>query len=135
MNGDRYAVWAGYVGTSVRAWEARVTPGRNCTSFRAVLGLADTSHDGSSGVISFTTDEATTIYQSPTLTPGMTLPVTLDLARPYRFGMAAANTSADKVQSYPMVGELPSTAPASRVDTVRVTTPSQLLHVVRRTVS
>lgn len=105
MNDDRYAVWGGYVGTSVRAWEARVTPGRNCTSFRAVLGLADTSHVGSSGVISFTTDEATTIYQSPTLTPGMTLPVTLDLARPYRFGMAAANTSADKVQSYPMVGD------------------------------
>jgi hypothetical protein len=105
INGDRYAVWGGYAGTSIRAWEARVTPGRNCTKFRAVLGLADTSDDGSTGVISFTTDEATTIYQSPTLNPGMTLPVTLDLARPYRFGMAAGNTSAEKVKAYPMVGD------------------------------
>ncbi|HEY0643163.1 MAG TPA: hypothetical protein VGD39_07080, partial [Nocardioides sp.] len=105
MNGDRYAVWGGYAGTSIRAWEARVTPGRNCTQFRAVLGLADSSDDGSTGVISFTVDEASTIYQSPTLAPGMTLPVTLDLARPYRFGMAAANTSAEKVKAYPMVGD------------------------------
>ena len=38
------------------------------------------------------------------MTPGMTVPVELDLARPYRFGMSAANTSADKVKAYPMVG-------------------------------
>lgn len=105
MNGSRYAVWGMlYAISSPRAWEARVTPGRNCTKFRAVLGLADTSDDGSSGVVSFTTDEATTIYQSPPLTPGTTLPVALDLAKPYRFAMAAANTSADKVKAYPMVG-------------------------------
>ncbi|HEX5920035.1 MAG TPA: hypothetical protein VFY76_19400 [Nocardioides sp.] len=104
MNGAAYAVWGGYAGTAIRAWEARVTPGRNCTRFRAVLGLADTSDDGSTGTISFAVDETTTIYSSPTLTPGMTLPVELDLARPYRFGMSAANTSADKVKAYPMVG-------------------------------
>jgi hypothetical protein len=105
MNGDRYAVWGGYAGTSVRAWEARVTPGRNCTRFRAVLGLADTSDDESSGVIAFTTDESSTIYRSPALTPGMTLPVEVEISRPYRFGIAAANTSAEKVRSYPMVGD------------------------------
>lgn len=104
MNGSRYAAWGGYAGTSIRSWEARVTPGRNCTRFRAILGLADTSDDDSSGVVSFAVDEATTVYQSPPLTPGMTVPVTLELARPYRFGMAAANTSADKVRAYPMVG-------------------------------
>jgi hypothetical protein len=104
MNGAAYAVWGGWAGTTIRAWEARVTPGRNCTKFRAVLGLADTSDDGSSGVVSFAVDEATTIYTSPTLTPGMTVPVELDLTRPYRFGMSAANTSPDKVRAYPMVG-------------------------------
>ena len=104
INGAAYAVWGGYQGTTVRAWEARVTPGRSCTRFRAVLGLADTSDDGSSGVISFAVDEATTIYTSPTLTPGATVPVELNLARPYRFGMSAANTSAEKVKAYPMVG-------------------------------
>ncbi|WP_439937820.1 hypothetical protein ACS3YM_18045 [Nocardia sp. N13] len=105
INGDRYAVWGGYAGTSVRAWEARVTPGRNCTRFRAVLGLADTSDDESSGVVAFATDEATTIYQSPALTPGMALPVELNLSRPYRFGMTAANTSAETIRSYPRVGD------------------------------
>ena len=105
MNGDVYAVWGGYAGSTQRAWEARVTPGRNCTRFRAVLGLADSSDDRSSGVISFSVEEATTVYQSPTLVPGMTLPVELDLAsKPFRFGLSAANTSPDKVKGYPMVG-------------------------------
>jgi hypothetical protein len=105
MDGSRYAVWGGYDGTTTRAWEARVTPGRHCTKFRAVLGLADTSDDGSTGVVSFAVDEAATIYHSPELTPGMTLPVELELAsKPYRFGLSAANTSADKVKAYPMVG-------------------------------
>ena len=105
MNGDRYAVWGSYAGTAIRAWEARLTLGRKCTKFRAVLGLADTSDAGSSGVISFTVEEAATIYQSPPLTPGMTVPVLLDLPKPYRFGMAASNTSPDKVNGYPMVGD------------------------------
>jgi hypothetical protein len=48
-----------------RAWAARVTPGRNCTQFRAVLGPADTSDDGSAGVVSFSVEESTTIYTSP----------------------------------------------------------------------
>ncbi|NPD04621.1 hypothetical protein HN031_07975 [Nocardioides sp. zg-1308] len=104
INGTSYAVWGGY-GSTARSWEARVTPGRNCTKFRAVLGLSDGSDDGSSGVVSFTSDEATTVYQSPSLVPGMTVPVALDLAAPYRFGMSATNTSADKVRSYPMVAD------------------------------
>lgn len=104
MNGTAYATWGLHYTLPTRAWEDRITPGRNCTKFRAVLGLSDRSDDGSSGVISFATDETATIYQSPSLTPGMTVPVALELAKPYRFAMAATNTSADKVKAYPMVG-------------------------------
>ena len=104
LSGAAYATWGPYVwASSYRSWEARVTPGRNCTQFRAVLGLADTSDDGSTGTISFTADDAL-VYQSPTLTPGMTVPLALDLPTPYRFGMSAANTSADRVKAFPMVG-------------------------------
>lgn len=104
MNGDAYASWGlPYTISTPRAWESRVTPGRNCTEFRAVLGLSDRSDDSSSGVISFTSDDAT-IYQSPPLSPGTTMSVALDLASPYRFGMAATNTSADNVRAYPLVG-------------------------------
>ena len=104
INGVAHAAWGPYATGVMRSWEARVTPGRNCTRFRAVLGLADTSDDGSSGVVSFTVDEATTVYTSPTLTPGIAVPVEIDLARPYRFAMSATNTSADKVKALPLVG-------------------------------
>ncbi|MBS2940075.1 hypothetical protein KDN32_20255 [Nocardioides sp. J2M5] len=104
INGVRYEVWGGLYSYSTRSWEARVTPGRHCMRFRATLGLADTSDDGSTGTIAFTTDESATVYQSPALTPGMTLPVELALPSPYRFGMQAANTSAEKVKAFPMVG-------------------------------
>lgn len=97
-------MWGGYYSYSARSWEARVTPGRHCTRFRATLGLSDTSDDGSTGTIAFTTDESATVYQSPALTPGMTLPVELTLPSPYRFGMQAANTSAERVKAFPMVG-------------------------------
>jgi hypothetical protein len=103
IDGSAYAVWGGW-GSIARSWEARVTPGRNCTRFRATLGLADTSDDGSTGTVAFAVDESATVYTSPVLTPGMTVPVELDLAKPYRFGMAATNTSPDKVRAYPMVG-------------------------------
>lgn len=104
MNGAAYETWGlHYTISSPRAWESRITPGRHCTAFRAVLGLSDRSADSSSGSISFTADDAL-VYQSPVLTPGMTVPVTLDLARPYRFGLAAANTSPESVRAYPMVG-------------------------------
>lgn len=104
LNGMRYEVWGPLYTYSARTWEARVTPGRNCTRFRATLGLADTSDDGSTGSIAFTTDESATVYQSPALTPGTTVPVELALPAPYRFGMQAANTSADDVKAFPMVG-------------------------------
>lgn len=104
INGVRYEVWGGLYSHTTRSWEARVTPGRHCTRFRATLGLADTSDDGSTGTIAFTTDENAVVYQSPVLTPGTTAPVELVLASPYRFGMQAANTSAEKVKAFPMVG-------------------------------
>lgn len=104
VNGTRYEVWGDLYHSSIRSWEARVTPGRHCKAFRASLGLADTSDDGSSGIVAFSIDESATVYQSPVLTPGMTVPVELALASPYRFGMQATNTSSDKVRAYPMVG-------------------------------
>ena len=57
-----------------------------------MLGLSDISADGSSGVVKVTVEDAV-VYQSPTLTPGMEVPLTLPIALPYRFGLQASDTS------------------------------------------
>ena len=82
----------------------RFTPGRNCRSFRAVLGLADISADHSSGQIKITADDAT-IYESPTLVPGMDAPMEIALATPYRVGFQFFNTSDEGLRSWPILGE------------------------------
>ncbi len=103
LNGRRYDGWgARYV--HVGSWEARFTPGRHCKAFRGVLGLSDTSDDGSSGTIGFTADDGP-VYSSPPLTPGTELPVEVALATPYRFGIQLADTSPDKVESWPVIGD------------------------------
>lgn len=84
--GHAYSGWGAATYSHTGTWESRFTPGRHCKSFKAVLGVADISGDGSSGLITLTADD-TQIYTSPTLTPGMSVPVTIDLAQPYRFGI------------------------------------------------
>ena len=103
LNGRRYDGWgARYVHAG--SWEARFTPGRHCNAFRGVLGLSDNSDDGSSGTIGFTADDSL-IYGSPPLTPGMEFPVEVPLAKPYRFGIQLADTSPDKIESWPVIGD------------------------------
>jgi len=60
--------------------------------------LADSSADGSTGSITFSTIDSSgipkPIWKSPTLVPGKTVPVSLSLASPYRFSILGENTSA-----------------------------------------
>jgi len=84
-------------------WETRITPGRNCRAFRGVVGVTDESADGSSAVLSLVTDETTTVYQSPPLTPGAAVPVQLDLATPYRLAVRAQRTSAPPLSAFPAI--------------------------------
>jgi hypothetical protein len=110
INGQAYAGWGAFSYSHVGAWESRFTPGRHCTAFRGILGVGDISADGSSGTIAFTADD-TDIYQSPALTPGMSLPVTILLAKPYRFGIRLSDTTPggttgnDEVEAWPVIGE------------------------------
>lgn len=111
IDGHSYAGWGPYYYSHTGSWEARFTPGRHCTDLKGVLGLSDISADGSSGSIAFTADDQT-IYQSPTLTPGMALPVTVPLpSQPYRFGLRLSDTTPggttgrDAVESWPVIGE------------------------------
>lgn len=104
LNGQRYKGWGAATYSDARAWEARFTPGRHCTAFRGVLGVADISADGSSGSIAFTAEDVT-VYESPVLTPGMDITVEVPLASPYRFGIQAADTSPEDVQSWPVIGD------------------------------
>ena len=104
LNGRRYKAWGASASSTGRTWEARFTPGRHCKAFRGVLGVADISEDGSSGAIAFTADDVT-VYESPVLTPGMDVPVEVPLAAPYRFGIQAMNSSAEGVQSWPVIGD------------------------------
>jgi hypothetical protein len=110
INGQAYKGWGAASYSHTGTWESRFTPGRHCTSFRRVLGLGDISADGSSGVINFTADD-TVIYQSAPLTPGMGLPVTVPLAKPYRFGIQlfdttpGGTTGRDAVESWPVIGD------------------------------
>jgi hypothetical protein len=104
LNGTRYKAWGAASYSHVGAWESRFTPGRHCMAFRGVLGVADISGDGSSGSIRFTADDVM-VYESPTLTPGMDVPVEVALASPYRFGLQAFDTSPEGVESWPVIGE------------------------------
>lgn len=110
INGVPYTGWGAASSSHVGAWESRFTPGRHCTSFKAVLGLGDISADGSSGTIAFTADDEQ-VYTSPALTPGMSVPVTVPLAKPYRFGIQmfdttpGGTTGRDDVEAWPVLGE------------------------------
>jgi hypothetical protein len=103
INGTQYKGW--FTFGSYGSWEARYTPGRNCKAFRADLGVNDESADGSSGIIILVTDEGQVIYQSGTLAPGMVETVEVPMALPYRVSVQAANTSADGLLSYPVMGD------------------------------
>jgi len=110
INGTAYSGWGAASYSHTGTWESRFTPGRHCKSFKAVLGVGDISADGSSATIAFTADDKP-IYTSPTLTPGMSLPLTLSLAAPYRFGIQLTDTTPggttgrDAVESWPVLGE------------------------------
>lgn len=110
INGHAYSGWGAASYSHTGAWESRFTPGRHCKSFQAVLGLGDISADDSSGSITLTADDEP-IYTSPALTPGMSVPVTLDLATPYRFGIQlfgttpGGTTGRDEVEAWPVLGE------------------------------
>jgi len=104
LNGHRYQGWGAVWYSNGPSWEARFTPGRHCKAFQGVLGVTDGSDDGSSGTIAFTADDSP-IYSSPPLTPGMELRVEVPLAKPYRFGIQLADTSPDKLESSPVIGD------------------------------
>lgn len=110
INGRAYSGWRVSSFSHAGAWESRFTPGRRCKGFRAVLGVADFSDDGSSARIAFTADERD-LYTSPALRPGMGHSVRLNLPSPYRFGIRMADTSpggtsgSDEVESWPGLGD------------------------------
>lgn len=110
LNGHPYTGWGAATYSHAGAWESKFTPGRNCTTFRGVIGIADISHDGSSGLIRFTAED-TVIYESPALTPGMDVSVNLPLAQPYRFGIQlfdttpGGTTGRDAVEAWPVIGD------------------------------
>lgn len=104
INGVRSVGWGASVFSHAGAWEARFTPGRQCKTFRGVLGVGDVSDDGSSGTIKFTADDQV-IYASSSLTPGMELPVSAPLAKSYRLGIQLFDTSPDGLESWPVIGE------------------------------
>jgi hypothetical protein len=108
--GRAYSGWGAATYSHTGTWESRFTPGRHCKAFKAVLGVADISGDGSSGLVTLTADD-TQVYASPTLTPGMSIPLTIDLATPYRFGIQlfdttpGGTTGRDDLESWPVLGE------------------------------
>ena len=109
INGRVYAGFGPYLYSHVGSWEARFTPGRHCKAFMGTVGLDDDSDDGSSGTIAITGDDEP-IYQSPSLTPGMELEITIPLTKPYRLGINLSDTSPggteghDEIESYPAIG-------------------------------
>lgn len=110
INGQAYRGWGVWSFSRTGSWESRFTPGRRCNTFQGVLGVADISADGSSGTINLTADDIT-IYESPSLTPGMEVPVTVSLASSYRFGIQLTDTSPsgttgrDDIESWPVIGD------------------------------
>lgn len=112
MNGSTWNGWFSFGGG-----ESRYTLGRNCNRFRGTVGLEDRSADGSTGVVTLSTIDSNNsvvpVYVSPQLTPGVAVPVELALELPYRFSIAARNTSAPVTAggrtttpaAYPAVGD------------------------------
>ena len=109
INGQAYSGWGPRTYSHTGTWEGRFTPGRHCRSFKGVLGVSDVSADGSSGRISVTADDAI-VYESAELSPGMELPVTIAIARPYRIGLQffdttpGATTGRDEIEAWPVIG-------------------------------
>lgn len=109
INGRVYAGFGPYLHSHVGSWEARFTPGRHCNAFKGTFGLDDDSDDGSSGTIAIVGDDKP-LYQSPSLTPGMDLAITVPLPEPYRLGIQLSDTSPggtegdDEFESYPAIG-------------------------------
>jgi hypothetical protein len=67
--------------------------------------VTDTSAPGSSALLQIVDDSGATVFASGPLTPGMTQPVDVTLATPYRLEVHAQDTSPDKVQAYPALGD------------------------------
>ena len=103
INGTQYRGWSAYVG-SYPSWEGRFTLGRHCRALRGVMGVTDTSADGSSVTIALVADDTNAVYQSPSLTPGMSHTFQVDLPLPYRLSIQAKNTSPEGVRVYPAIG-------------------------------
>lgn len=103
MNGTEYHGGWFTTGTYL-SWDLRFTPGRHCKAFRGVAGLTDASADGASGALQLVADETSTVYASPTLTPGMTTPISVTLAVPYRLFIQAQRTSPAERAAYPAIG-------------------------------
>lgn len=111
INGRPYNGWGPYTHSHSGAWESRFTPGRHCRAFRSVVGVADISHDESSGTVTLTADDVV-VYESPSLTPGMEIEMSVPLdVLPYRFGVQLFDTSPggtsgrDDIESWPVLGE------------------------------
>ncbi len=57
------------------------------------------------------TVDDTRVYHSSALTPGMSLPVSVPIAKPYRLGIQLSDTSPggteghDEVEAYPAIGD------------------------------
>lgn len=94
MAGRAWRGWHMYGGTSATSDYTLIA---DCTEFKATVGLTDDSDDNGTGTLTLSVinphDAVTTIYTSPTLIPGVTADITLKLAKPYRFGVDALNTS------------------------------------------
>lgn len=104
LSGRTYNAWGTYTFARSGAHEDRFTPGRNCKAFKGLAGVTDLSDDASSGSVTVYADDAP-VWQSPSLTPGMTVPFEVPLAVPYRLGIVAANTSAEGVKAYAAIGD------------------------------
>ncbi|TNM38452.1 hypothetical protein FHP29_14475 [Nocardioides albidus] len=104
LNGSRYKAWGAASYSHAGVWESRFTPGRRCRAFSGVLGLADSSPEGSSAVIHINADDVP-VYDSPALTPGMDVRVQLPLPSPYRIGIEAVDTSPGDIDSFPSIGD------------------------------
>jgi hypothetical protein len=99
--GRAYVGWWGG-GFRKTAWESRHTPGRHCKAMRGVVGVTDSSADGSSAEISIVADETSVVYRSPSLTPGAAHSFEIPLNRPYRIAIQARLTSS--ASAVPAIG-------------------------------
>jgi hypothetical protein len=102
MNGLQRKGWSTY--SSYPSYQTGWTLGRHCRALRGEVGVTDSSKPGTSAALQVVADETTTVFSSGPLTPGMTQPVQVDLATPYRLQLRAQDTSPDKLQAYPAFG-------------------------------